>query len=100
MNYVRMKSGQPVNKKLCKPLKVSFTFFFQVYIMIFIQFHEQTLHNISTTECEYLVRVDLFLDGVDETACRLVRLVLIRNLLDAVDDGRVISAAEQRTDGI
>ena len=63
--------------------------------MIFIQFHEQTLHNISTTECEYLVRVDLFLDGVDETACRLVR-----NLLDAVDDGRVISAAEQRTDGI
>ena len=44
--------------------------------MIFIQFHEQTLHNISTTECEYLVRVDLFLDGVDETA------------------------AEQRTDGI
>ena len=68
--------------------------------MIFIQFHEQTLHNISTTECEYLVRVDLFLDGVDETACRLVRLVLIRNLLDAVDDGRVISAAEQRTDGI
>ena len=68
--------------------------------MIFIQFHEQTLHNISTTECEYLVRVDLFLDGVDETACRLVRLVFIRNLLDAVDDGRVISAAEQRTDGI
>ena len=41
---------------------------------MFIQFHEQTLHNISTTECEYLVRVDLFLDGVDETACRLVRL--------------------------
>ena len=65
-----------------------------VYIMIFIQFHEQTLHNISTTECEYLVRVDLFLDGVDETACRLVRLVFVRNLLDAVDDGRVISAAE------
>lgn len=68
--------------------------------MILIQFHEQTLHNISTTECEYLVRVDLFLDGVDETACRLVRLVLIRNLLDAVDDRGVISAAEQRTDGI
>ena len=68
--------------------------------MILIQFHKKTLQNISTTECEYLVRVDLFLDGVDETACRLVRLVLVRNLLDAVDDRGVISAAEQRTDGI
>lgn len=68
--------------------------------MIFIQFHKQSLNIISTTECEYLVRVDFFLDGVDETACRLVRLVFVRNLLDTVNDRGVISAAEQRTDGI
>ena len=68
--------------------------------MIFIQFHVQTLHIISTSECEFLVRVELFLDGVDETACRLVRLVFVRKLLDAVEDWRVISADEQRTDGI